>query len=136
MSQSSYPYTSGTTGSNGKCNYSSSSTTGVTTTGYVNVSADSPTAMQNALQGHVLSVAIQADQLAFQLYNGGVFNNSNCGTNLDHATNVVGWSESGNYWIMRNSWGTGWGDNGYMLLNIVSGHGLCGIQMEPQYATV
>lgn len=131
MSESSYKYTSGSTGRSGSCSYSSSNTTPVKTTGYSNVTANSPSSMESALSGHVLSVAIEADQLSFQLYSGGVFSNTNCGTNLDHATNVVGWSSSGNYWIMRNSWGTSWGDKGYMEVKIVSGHGICGIQMEP-----
>jgi len=92
--------------------------------------------MKSALNDHVLSVAIQANQYAFQLYSGGIFTNTSCGTNLDHATNVVGWGTSGSmeYWLMRNSWGTSWGDAGYMYIEQVSGHGICGIQMEPNYA--
>jgi len=136
MTESSYKYTSGSTGRNGSCTYSSSNTSPVKTTGYGHVTAKSPSAMQSALNSHVLSVAIEADQLSFQLYSGGVFSNSNCGTNLDHATNVVGWNSSNNTWIMRNSWGTSWGDKGYMNVEIKSGNGICGIQMEPQYANV
>lgn len=80
-------------------------------------------------------MAIQANQLSFQLYSSGIFTNTNCGTNLDHATNVVGWGTSNgmDYWIMRNSWGTSWGMAGYMELEIVNGVGLCGIQMEPLF---
>jgi len=94
--------------------------------------------MKSALNSHVLSVAIQANKACFQTYSSGIFNNSNCGTSLDHATNVVGWGTSGttDYWIMRNSWGTSWGEKGYMQLEIVSGKGYCGIQMEPLYANV
>ena len=56
--------------------------------------------------------------MVFQTYTSGIFNASTCGTNLDHATNVVGWGTSGttDYWIMRNSWGTSWGEKGYMQL--------------------
>jgi len=91
--------------------------------------------MKDALVTYPMSVAIQANQLSFQLYTTGIFTNTNCGTQLDHATNVVGWgTESGmDYWIMRNSWGATWGESGYMRLEIVSGAGLCGIQMQPLY---
>ena len=132
MSESSYPYTA----KDGTCKYSSTNHTSVKTTGYKNVTANSISAMTTALGGHVLSVAIEADQYAFQLYSGGVFTNTSCGTNLDHATNVVGNGTSGGipYWYMRNSWGTGWGASGYMYVEQVAGHGICGIQMEPNYA--
>jgi len=51
---------------------------------------------------------------------------------------VVGWGSSGttDYWTLRNSWGTSWGEKGYMRVAIVDGKGICGIQMEPLYPTV
>ena len=57
------------------------------------------------------------------------FDSTACGTNLDHATLVVGYgSDAGQeYWIMKNSWGTVWGEEGYMRLAIVDGAGICGI---------
>jgi KDEL-tailed cysteine endopeptidase len=131
MSEAAYPYTA----KDGTCQYSSSNNTGVKTTGWVAVTSDSPDAMKAALVNNPMSVSIQANQLSFQLYTSGIFTNTNCGTNLDHATNVVGWGTSNgmDYWIMRNSWGTSWGMSGYMELEIVSGPGLCGIQMGPLY---
>jgi C1A family cysteine protease len=99
--------------------------------------------MQDMLQSGILSVAIQANQFAFQNYSGGIFNNANCGTKLDHATNVVGWgtdSTTGvDYWIMRNSWGTTWGDQGWMQIEISTtvnnGAGYCGIQSQAEQLT-
>jgi len=132
MTESSYAYTA----TDGRCKYSANDNTGVLSTSYTWVTANDADAMKTALNTHVLSVAIQANQLSFQLYSGGVFTNTKCGTNLDHATNVVGWgtdSTYGDYWIMRNSWGTSWGYYGYMQVQIVAGNGLCGIQMEPVY---
>jgi len=130
MTESSYPYTA----RDGSCKYSSNNT-GVKTTGYTNVSADNPTAMKNALANQPIAVSIEADKFCFQSYSSGIFNNSTCVTRLDHATNVVGWGTSGSteYWIMRNSWGKSWGESGYMRLEIASGKGYCGIQMEPLY---
>ena len=89
--------------------------------------------MKSALNSHTLSVSVAASSYAFQTYSSGIFANSSCGTNTNHATNVVGWGTSGSteYWLMRNSWGTSWGDAGYMKLAIVDGKGICGVQMEP-----
>jgi len=133
MSEASYPYTA----KDGTCKYSSGNNTGVQSTATNAVTPNSPDAMKAALQTTIMSVAIQADQLSFQLYSSGIFTNTNCGTQLDHATNVVGWGTSGSmdYWIMRNSWGASWGESGYMRLEINDGVGLCGIQMQPNYPT-
>lgn len=61
-----------------------------------------------------VSVGVAADS-NFQNYTSGVF--SNCtARQLNHAVQLVGWSDSGGYWIMRNSWGTNWGEQGYMRL--------------------
>jgi len=80
---------------------------------------------------------IEADRAVFQQYTSGIFDSTACGTSLDHATLVVGYgSENGqDYWIMKNSWGTVWGEAGYMRLAIVNGQGICGIQMNPLYPT-
>jgi len=131
MSEASYAYTA----KDGTCAYNASSATPVKAVSYTGVTADSPDSMKATLVNNIMSVAIQANQLSFQLYSSGVFTNTNCGTQLDHATNVVGWgSESGmDYWIMRNSWGATWGESGYMRLEIVDGVGLCGIQMQPNF---
>ena len=79
------------------------------------------------------SVAIEADKLVFQFYSGGVLNSSNCGTNLDHGVLAVGYgTESGqDYYLVKNSWATSWGDNGYIkIANTGNGDGICGIQMD------
>jgi len=72
------------------------------------------------------------------LYKSGVLNNTNCGTTLDHAVLAVGYGvENGeNYWLVKNSWGTSWGENGYIKIAAVDGQGICGIQMGPLYPVV
>eukprot|EP00967_Tisochrysis_lutea_P056583 scaffold71509_cov23-Tisochrysis_lutea.AAC.3 len=76
--------------------------------------------MQAALKAAVahqpVSVAIEADQQAFQLYMGGVFADETCGTELDHGVLVVGYGTDPEtnmgYWIVKNSWGPGPGYSG------------------------
>jgi hypothetical protein len=53
-----------------------------------------------------------------------------CGTNLDHGVTAVGYGvENGReFYIVRNSWGENWGDNGYIKIGIEQGKGVCGIQ--------
>ena len=86
-----------------------------------------------------VSVAIQANQMAFQLYKSGVFSNTGCGTKLDHGVLTVGYGEESGkkYWKVKNSWGAKWGDSGYIKIeNIGDGPGLCGIQMSASFPVV
>lgn len=98
--------------------------------------------IKGALQLQPLSIAIEAITPGFQLYQSGVFNGKYCGTILDHAVVMVGWgvdSASGlPYWNVRNSWGTSWGNQGYIWMEIMGTgtqqlNGVCGCQMEPLY---
>jgi len=90
-------------------------------------------ALKAALEIQPVSVAIQANQRSFQAYKSGVFDGT-CGTSLDHAVLLVGYgSEAGkDYWIMKNSWNTVWGEEGYMRMVIDGdGPGQCGVMMDP-----
>lgn len=74
------------------------------------------------------------------MYKSGIYNDPTCSNQHNHATNIVGWGigtlEQPEYWIMRNSWGTGWGEQGYMRMQIVEGDGQCGVQMWGLYPTL
>lgn len=77
--------------------------------------------------------------MQFQFYWDGVFDYRACGTDLDHAVLIAGWGtdhDSGkDYWLLKNSWATTWGDKGYMKIAIHDGKGICGVQMEPLTVT-
>jgi len=81
-------------------------------------------------------VAVEANNSVLMNYSGGIITSPYCGTNLDHAVVVVGYgSESGReYFLVRNSWGTSWGEAGYFRVGVAEGYGPCGINMYPTTA--
>jgi len=81
-------------------------------TSFVDVPANQPDQLLAAVNVGPVSVAIEADKLAFQLYKNGIISASSCGTTLDHGVLLVGYgSDAGkDFWKLKNSWGTGWGE--------------------------
>jgi len=133
-SESDYPYQA----QDGTCE-SSSCTSVATISGYQNVAANSEDALQAAAAQQPVSVAVDAAGDNWQFYSGGVLTGS-CGTDLDHGVLVVGYGTSSGtpYWMVKNSWGADWGDNGYIMLQRGSGSGnsgVCGIAMDASYPT-
>jgi cathepsin L len=68
-------------------------------------------------------IAISAAAEPWQLYERGVFSSKHCGTDVDHAIQLVGYGTakeiiggSADYWLVRNSWGPGWGEKGYIRI--------------------
>ncbi|KAM7257644.1 hypothetical protein ACFE04_013385 [Oxalis oulophora] len=108
----------------------------VTIDGYRDVPSYNEKKLLQAVAMQPVSVGICGSERAFQMYSKGVFTGP-CETALDHAVLIVGYgSENGvDYWIVKNSWGTHWGMNGYILMQRNSGipTGLCGINMLASY---
>merc|ERR1711916_194864 len=132
--ESSYPYTA----RDGSCK--SSFTTAIPSggvTGYKSVgslfSKATVATLESAIDLGPVSIAIEADQASFQHYTGGILS-SGCGTNLDHGVLAVGYNTAENYWLVKNSWGASWGDNGY--IKIAQANNVCGVLNQPVYPTV
>lgn len=125
--------------------------------GYADVPPNDEMSLKKAVAFQPVSVAIQADSAEFQLYASGVFD-AECGTNLNHGVLAVGygthakhhvrggnwWSrwfagedvakKDTSYWIVKNSWGPGWGDGGFINMKMgVQAEGICGIAMAATY---
>jgi len=106
-----------------------------------NIQTKSASAFKKALQSGPISVAIDASGNAFSAYASGTLQASSCGTSLDHAVNCIGYGsdDNGDYWLLRNSWGTSWGLSGYMKFERTDTEdsvGTCGILTAGAYPNV
>lgn len=102
------------------------------------VSRDSASQLQAALENGPVSVAIEADQSAFNQYTGGIISGTACGDKLDHGVLAVGWgtdATAGNFIIVKNSWGPSWGEKGFVRMTSVDGTGTCGINQSASQPT-
>jgi cathepsin L len=135
-SEDSYPYQA----QDGTC-HSSNCTKVATISSYHDITANDNAGLKVAVAQQPVSVAVEADQSSWQLYTGGVIS-KNCGTSLDHGVLAVGYgtdsSTGQEYWIVKNSWGADWGEQGYIriLRTDAQGPGLCGIATDASYPVV
>jgi len=114
--EESYPYVpqDGTT-----CKYDPSNI-GATLRSYTNISPGSESDLLAKLDTAPVSVAIDAGHSSFQFYKSGVYYEPACSSSrLNHGVLAVGWgSESGSdYYRVKNSWGTTWGNKGFILMS-------------------
>ncbi len=131
-STANYPYTA----RDGTCKYDKTKAV-VKVSSYTDVPANTPAQLLAAAQKTIISVAV--DATAFQSYRSGILSTT-CTTNLNHGVSVVGYGQQGsvNFWIVRNSWGATWGEQGYVRVEDSGkvGKGYCGINSVPSYAVV
>jgi len=118
--ESSYPYQA----VQGSCKFNPS-TIGAKISGSSNGYGGSENQMAANLAG-TAPFSIIVDASSWQFYNGGIL--SSCGQNLDHAVIAAGYNTGSGFWRVRNSWGGGWGEGGYIRLKF--GQNTCGMTTE------
>merc|ERR1712032_1253357 len=135
--ESSYTYTA----RDGSCkaNTGSQPSPAATVSGYTDIQQGSESDLTNALSTvGPISVAIDASHMSFQFYSTGVHYESACSSSrLDHGVTAVGYgSDSGSdYYIVKNSWGTVWGEQGYINMSRNRNNN-CGIASSASYPLV
>lgn len=123
--EESYPYTA----KDGKKCLFKAADVGATIKSFSDVKSGDESALTSAIDKQPVSVAIDASHSSFQLYSSGVYNEKACSTSqLDHGVLAIGYgSDSGaNYYLVKNSWGTSWGQKGYIWMTR-NGSNQCGI---------
>uniref|UniRef100_A0A8C6SY22 Cathepsin S n=1 Tax=Neogobius melanostomus TaxID=47308 RepID=A0A8C6SY22_9GOBI len=128
-SDASYPYEA----RNGNCRYDPQ-TRAATCSSYKSVEQNE-LALQQAV-ATIGPISVGVDETDIKYYNGGVFNNPSCRKQINHAMLLVGYDTDPatglDYWLIKNSWGPGWGENGYMRL-ARNKNQMCGISKYAYY---
>jgi KDEL-tailed cysteine endopeptidase len=137
-SDSEYPYESGVTKEDGNCE---SCKAVVSISSCYDVESNNQQLLKDAVYQQPVSIAIEADTRYFQSYSSGILDSAQCGTKLDHGVLIVGYGEENGmkYWLVKNSWGTSWGDDGYVKIersDSTNDPGICGIAMQPSFPVV
>lgn len=76
---------------------------------------------EDSMESHVLTygpLSVCLDASTWASYTNGTM--TTCGTDVDHCVQAVGINSDDDYWVVRNSWGTDWGQEGYIYLKSVS----------------
>jgi len=119
-----YPYQA----NDGRCQYNKAKVNAkLSAWKYATTNSDEKTMQANLVSWAPLAICVDAAK--WQYYRTGVYSHLNCGNDLDHCVQLIGYgNDNGNYWIVRNSWDTDWGMDGYILLEM--GHDTCGCADE------
>ena len=87
---------------------------------YADVEPNNEKVLMRAVAHQPISVAIQANLTSFRFYKSGVYQDPDCGDQLDHGVLIVGYGrdifQGLDYWIVKNSWTSKWGDEGYVKI--------------------
>lgn len=132
--EAAYPYV----GVNGECHFSKSGV-GAMVSGVYNVTQFDEEELQGAV-GFVRPTSIAFEVVGdFRFYKSGVYESDTCGDGPDtvnHAVLAVGYDTTADtpYWIIKNSWGAGWGDEGYFKMKL--GSNMCGVATCASYPIV
>jgi len=129
----SYPYKAKTL----TCQFQAANV-GATLSSFTDVKAGNEPALVQAIGKSPVSVAIDASRISFQLYSKGVYYEPKCSSsNLDHGVLAVGYdtdATAGDYYIVKNSWGTSWGQSGYIWMSRNKNNN-CGIATAASWPT-
>ncbi|CAH1174077.1 unnamed protein product [Phaedon cochleariae] len=128
-SEADYPYTA----RDERCKANDRRKGIVELTGYKTVPATEES-LKEAV-GTIGPISVAVNSIPWRHYGGGVFNNNACtGLELDHGVTAVGYgTENGlKFWLVKNSWGTGFGESGYIRIIRDSTHN-CGVEKDASY---
>ncbi|XP_075700847.1 cathepsin S-like [Rhinoderma darwinii] len=129
-SEASYPYQ----GTAGQCNYNPS-TKATTCVKYTEVNPGTEDNLKQVVANvGPVSVAIDARHPSFYFYKNGVYDDASCTQDVNHGVLAIGYGNLNgkDYWLIKNSWGEGYGEKGYVLMARNRGN-MCGIANFPVY---
>lgn len=137
-SEEDYPYEAA---KNDSCNKDCTPVDETLVKSFTDVEEGNIEALQHAIVQEPVSIAIQANQMSFQFYKKGVYDNDEYGEEavIDHGVLAVGYGttkkKGKDYWMVKNSWGDTWGDSGYIKLARDSENefGMCSILKMPSF---
>ena len=133
--ESSYPYVA-------KYNSCRSVSGQVKVASFAKITSKNPVALMTAVTKGPVAISLWASSQVFRYYKSGILSSPDCdaGYLVNHGVGLVGYgSENGtNYWIVRNTWGTSWGESGYVRILRTSANnaGICGMLMLSSLPTV
>jgi len=131
----SYPYE----GEDDECRYNPR-WKGATDIGFVDVEPGNEVELMHAIASQgPCSIAIDASHESFQFYSSGVYREPECDPGmLDHGVLLIGYGQEkhgGKYWLVKNSWGDGWGHDGYIKMAREEDN-MCGVATQASYPLV
>jgi len=123
---------------NSTCEYTSKGHSDLSVNLYYTVVPNDTMQLQQMLSYQPVALYIDGGEKVFQQYTTGIFDSTACLSEINHGVTAVGWGidNAGTYfWIVRNSWGTSWGENGYIRIDandhMAGESGICGVLYSP-----